>query len=161
MGFALRKYIAFFAFLTVIVVFCSSCGGVRFADIDRRFADAVSGHGGRTVTFEPFSGGEPSREIISLYGRGGEAPDEFSLIEYMQIWFSERPEGGDAAVFYALNATDTPSIVKMCERRARTLKYSAGIESEIFVNGHFVVFVNCHGEYAGIGERLAREFGLK
>ena len=159
MGFALRKYIAFFVLLTVITAFCSSCGGAKLADIDRRFMGAVSGFGGRVVTFEPFSGGEPPREIISLYGRGGEVPDEFALIEYMQIWFSERPEGGDAAVFYALNATDAPSIVKMCERRARALKFSAGIESEIFVNGHFVVFVSCHGEYEGIGDELVEAFG--
>lgn len=145
--------------LLACVVIFSSCGGVRFADIDAEFSDAVAGLGGKSVTFEPFSGADVPRELTVLYGRGGQPPDEFSLVEYMQVWYSERYMGGDAAVFYAVNATDTPSIVKMCERRARTLKYSAGIESEIFVSGHLVVFVNCQGEYAGIGERLFEAFG--
>ncbi len=145
--------------LFACVVIFSSCGEVRFADIDAEFSGAVEGFGGKLVTFEPFSGASVPRELTALYGRGGKEPDEFSLVEYMQVWYSERYAGGDAAVFYAVNATDTPSIVKMCERRARTLKYSAGIESEIFVSGHLVVFVNCQGEYAEIGERLFEAFG--
>lgn len=149
----------FFLILTIIVVSVTSCSQMKFSEIDSRFSDAVSGLGGKSVTFEPFSGASVPRELTTLFGRDGKAPDEFSLIEYMQVWYSERYAGGDAAVFYAVNATDTPSIVKMCERRARTLKYSAGIESEIFVNGHLVVFINCRGEYEGIGDKLIEAFG--
>ncbi len=152
-----------FVLVSVVLVLLlpafSACGRVSFAEIERSFAGAVSGFGGKSVIFKPQSGGEPPRELVVLFGRDGTPPDELSLVEHIQIWYSERPAGGDAAVFYAVNATDTPSVVKMCERRARTLKYSAGIESEIFVRGHFVVFVNCQGDYAGIREALVREFG--
>lgn len=143
----------------MLVTLLSSCGGSDYAYIDRVFSEIVESYGGKTIVYEPFSGGEAPSELTVLYGRDGATPDEFSLIEYMQVWYSERPMGGDAAVFYAVNATDTPSIVKMCERRARTLKYSAGIESEVFVSGHYVVFVNCSGELEDIGVKLRESFG--
>ena len=156
-----KKIIVFIVIMSAATLLFSSCGRVKHADIDKSFRSAVSGFGGKVVIYEPFSNSEPSREIITLFGRDGKAPDEFSLIEYMEVWYSECPSGGDAAVFYAVNATDTASIVKMCERRARTLKHSAGIKSEIFVSGHFVVFVHCSGEYEGIKDGLVREFAKR
>ena len=151
----------FWVALVIIVVnilILSSCNGVNFTEIERNFGEAVSGFGGKSIIYKPFAGGECPREIIVLFGRDGTPPDELSLCEHVQVWYSERPFGGDAAVFYAVNATDTPSIAKMCERRARTLKYSAGIKSEIFTHGHFVVFVSCSGEYERIKEAIVREF---
>ncbi len=153
------RYLVMLAVFIVTVFMISSCHGVNFAETEHRFSEAVSGFGGKSVIFKPLAGGECPREVIMLFGRDGTPPDELSLVGHAQVWYSERPAGGDAAVFYAVNATDTPSVVKMCERRARTLKYSAGIEAEIFTHGHFVVFINCQGEYAGIRERLVEEFG--
>ena len=152
------RYSILLLVLLITMFMVSSCNRASFGEIESDFSNAVSGFGGKSIIFKPLVGGECPREVIVLFGRDGVPPDELSLIKHAQIWYSERPSGGDAAVFYAVNATDTPSIAKMCERRARTLKYSAGIEAEIFTRGHFVVFINCQGEYAGIREAIVREF---
>ena len=143
----------------VLTLALVSCGGDGFSEADGKFSGAVSGYGGKTIIYRPSSGEEVPRELVVLFGRSGEAPDELSLTDYALVWVSERSLGGDATVFHAINATDTSSIVKMCERRARTLRYSVGIKAEIYVSGHFVVFVNCEGEYAGIKDELKRVFG--
>ena len=144
-----------------VVLVLTSCEGDGFAKADDKFSGAVSGYGGKSIIYKSSSGMDAPRELTVLFGRDGNAPDELSLIDYALVWLSERSLGGDATVFHAINATDTSSIVKMCERRARTLRYSAGIKAEIYVSGHFVVFVNCSGEYAGIKEDLVREFELE
>ena len=142
-----------------IVLVLTSCEGDGFAKANEKFSGAVSGYGGKSVIYKSSSGMDALRELTVLFGRDGNTPDELSLIDYALVWLSERSLGGDATVFHAINATDTSSIVKMCERRARTLRYSAGIKAEIYVSGHFVVFVNCEGEYAGIRDELRRVFG--
>ena len=151
------RFLIAIAVFIIIPAVCA-CGSAGFAEIESNFGKAVSGFGGKSLIYKPVSGGECPRELIVLFGRDGISPDELSLCEHIQVWYSERPSGGDAAVFYVTNATDAPSVVKMCERRARTLKYSAGIESEIVTRGHFVVFLNCRGEYAGIGEAITEKF---
>ena len=153
-NFSRRRAVVCFSFIVLLcLLFLSSCKE-SFSDIDSVFDSVVLKHGGKIAVISDSS--EPPGVFAALYGRGGEFPDELSLIEYGEIWYSERFEGGDAAVFFVRNATDADSLAKMCNRRAKTLKYSVGVDCEIAVKGHYVIFINCGGELADIGENIEK-----
>ncbi|MBE6605448.1 MAG: hypothetical protein E7635_00200 [Ruminococcaceae bacterium] len=93
--------------------------------------------GGNVIIYTPQST-DSSDALISLYGKDGALPDELDMVDYAVVWYSDRLECADAAIFHLINATDGASVAKMCMRRASTLKTAAGIDMEIYSNGHFV-----------------------
>lgn len=132
------------AMLVLSVLILSSCSGrptvSEITDVFDRYAGE---NGGNVITIDRTMADSDRipDAFVSLYGCSDSAPDELSLIEYGVIWYSNRPDGGDAAVFKAVNASDAESLKKMCERRALTLKRSAQTDSEIFIVEHFVCFI--------------------
>lgn len=124
-----------------VSLFCA-CNTSQENKYDSIINDLFEAYGGKKVTYNPMENSEIPEIIIKLYSRGKEIPDEFEMIESAYIWYSEGFGGGDAAVFKVINATDTDSVAKMCARRANTLKYSAGIKTEVITDGHYVIFLN-------------------
>ena len=138
--------------LIIISLLLPSCENAPPPQIDKIFAAVAQSCGGKVAAYD----GSSDIPIIltALYGRAGSPPDEISLVKYARLWYSERFDGGDAALFYVTNATDAQSLAKMCERRARTLKYAAGLDSEIIISGHYVVFLNCPGALSEAADEI-------
>ncbi len=129
-------------FAVVILVLCFSfvsCVAPRsFDEISGELDKLSLSLGGKVVIYMPGAESEVPETIVSLYGRAGEAPDELMLVDYAGIWYSDRMLCGDLAVFHAINATDASSIIKMCKRRANTLKSTVGVEMTIISSGHYI-----------------------
>lgn len=99
-------------------------------------------HGGKILVYRPSGGGDIPDAIISLYGKAGAAPDELYLLDFAAVWYSDRFSPYDAAIFRLKNATDAPSLIKMCKRRANTLFLTTGARATVSHDGHFVRFYN-------------------
>lgn len=133
------KLLALCAALIFSVTALSSCyTDSSFSSVCDSLDSITSALGGKVVIYRPADSHNVPDSIISLYGRGGTAPDELSLIDFAAVWYSDRLTCADAAVFHAINATDIPSITKMCNRRAQTVKHSLGVDMVIESRGHYV-----------------------
>ncbi|MBQ7822174.1 MAG: hypothetical protein IJ391_07830 [Clostridia bacterium] len=129
--------LAFFAIILCALPLTSCSDSTTLSDISESFDKLVQDRGGNVVVYRHGDADVPA-SVISLYGRAGTAPDELALVDYAVIWYSDRLAAQDAAVFRVTNATDVQSVLKMCRRRADTLKYAAGISMTVSYNGHYV-----------------------
>lgn len=124
--------------LFLCIILLSSCSENSAQEyILKQFDKMQSSLGGNVVIYTPESTGS-SNTLISLYGNNGRLPDELEMIDYAVVWYSDRLECSDAAIFHLTNATDEASVIKMCSRRACALKACVGIDMAIYSNGHFV-----------------------
>lgn len=130
---------ALFALLIFISCFTLySCEDNRSNDkVISMFDEITSSMGGKVVVYNQKSAEVP-KALISLYGRDNNVPDELALVDFAAVWYSNRMDAGDLAFFYVPNISDIDSVKKMCQRRANTIKYAAGIDMEIHTDGHFV-----------------------
>ena len=133
------KLLAICSALILPLTSLTSCSNSpSFSPICDSLDSLTSSLGGKVVIYRPADSHNIPDSIISLYGRGGTAPDELSLIDFAAIRYSDRLTCADAAVFHAINATDIPSITKMCNRRAQTVKHSLGVDMVIESRSHYV-----------------------
>ncbi len=124
--------------LFVCTILLSSCSENTAQEyILKQFDEMQSALGGNVIIYTPEST-DSNDTLISLYGNHGLLPDELEMIDYAVIWYSDRLECSDAAIFHLTNATDEASVIKMCSRRACTIKACVGIDMAIYSNGHFV-----------------------
>lgn len=134
----MKKLLCILSAFILCFCFCS-CDSSPSPDKISATLDLLSSDiGGNVIIYHKGTNCKDENAIISLYGRGS-LPDELSLVDYAAIWYSDRMVCGDLAVFYAVNATDTPSIEKMCNRRANTLKAVAGTGMTVISHGHYVL----------------------
>ena len=134
------------ALLFLCIFALTSCSeSSAFEYICKQFDEMQLALGGNVVIYTSESS-DSEDVLISLYGREGMLPDELEMIDYAVIWYSGKMECKDAAIFHLTNATDETSVIKMCSRRAATLKAAVGIDMEIYSNGHFVCTYTKTGE---------------
>ena len=128
--------------LFLLLSLCS-CRSAQSLDASISELEALARErGGKILVYRPSSGGDLPDPIISLYGKAGAVPDELALVDYAVIWYNDHFSPCDAAIFRLKNATDAPSLIKMCRRRANTLFLTLGVTSTVSEDGHYVRFYN-------------------
>jgi hypothetical protein len=138
----LKRFLSAFVVFLLLFFLCS-CQGEPSLDASISELDALaSEHGGKILLYRPSSGGDIPKPIISLYGKADTPPDELALLDFAVVWYTDRFSTHDAAIFKLKNATDAPSLIKMCMRRANTLYLTAGVQATVSHDGHFVRFYN-------------------
>ncbi len=140
----MKKFLSLFLLFLILSALLSLQGCVNDDGLDRiteSFDSLTQSLGGKVIVFRPKDADVP-KAVISLYGKAQKAPDELSLVDYAVIWYSDRLTALDAAVFRVTNATDTPSVIKMCRRRAETLRCTTGASVTVSAFGHFVYIYN-------------------
>lgn len=137
----MKKFSLICALFVVIFMLSSCSDNTDFSEATEMLDSFATDRGGKVVIYMPQNDNKVPEIIISLYGSSGIAPDELELTDFAGIWYSQQREIGDYAIFHAINATDTDSIIKMCQRRATTLKLVSGTDMEIYSSGHYVIAI--------------------
>lgn len=132
----MKKLLSFILLLSV-VIFCSCDASDRFEKALTQI-EAVCSKLGGDISVYTSEDTTVSDTITSLYGTAGTPPDELALIDFGVVWYNKSLTGGDGAIFYVTNLADTASVEKMCRRRQKTVKRTAGIDMTVFTGGHYV-----------------------
>ena len=138
----MKQSLSLFIILLLLLSLCSCNSGQSLDSALAELEALANERGGKISVYRPSDGGSVPDPIISLYGKAGTPPDELALLDYAVIWYSDRLSPSDAAIFRLKNATDSPSLIKMCKRRANTLFLTLGVTATVSEDGHYVRFYN-------------------
>ena len=124
--------------LLLCTVFFCSCEATNIFDKALNQMESVCAALGGDISVYTNEDPAISSTITSLYGMADIPPDELSLVDFGIVWYNRSLSGGDGAIFYVTNLADTASVEKMCRRRQKTAKRTAGIDMTVFTSGHYV-----------------------